>query len=225
MIALLALAGLLQEASPEETLKKIEASLEKAKTVAVTFKVDGLGAKEGADRELKARGTALLKEGGKYRYTIVMLRAGQEQETTLVCDGAKAAMKRGESTARVVELPKGERVSMSAKIARMGAMMSGSMPPGEGNEDPARSLALKDFKAGENDGESKTIHYSAEITVRGRTASFDTRLWYDPKTLRLHKRTVTIRQGGEAQGSLTETYEKFELDGDLPDEKFKVEEK
>jgi outer membrane lipoprotein-sorting protein len=49
----------------------------------------------------------------------------------------------------------------------------------------------------------------------------DVRLWYDPKTLKLLKRTVDFGKK-DSQGTIRESYEEFTLNADIPEEKFKL---
>jgi outer membrane lipoprotein-sorting protein len=216
-----------QGESAEETFKKIEASIEKAKTISIAFTVDGKGAKEGPDRELKAKGTFLLKEGGIFNCSVKLMRQGQEEETTLVFDGTRTSVRRDQGDPMLSDVPKAHRGSAITLLARLGAFMSGLMPRGAGGpeEDIKKVLEVKDFKAGEDDNEAKTLLFTAQINVPGgaRTPAFDCRLWYDPKTFKLFKRTITIRQGTDVEGTMTESYTEYVINAPIPDEKFKVE--
>jgi outer membrane lipoprotein-sorting protein len=228
MTFVLALVCLAQEPTAEETFKKIEESIEKAKTLSFSFRVDGQGPRESPDRELKAKGVMLMKEGGRFNCSMKMLRLGREEGTSLVFDGAKLMMKRDEGEPNVAEVPKSHRGAATTLVARLGALMSGMMPRGGGapQEDVKKTLELKDLKPGDDDKEAKTLTYTVRLAARpgGPTPSLDCKLWYDPKTLALLKRTIAIRQGETVEGTLTETYTDYVLNGDIPDDKFRIEE-
>jgi hypothetical protein len=55
----------------------------------------------------------------------------------------------------------------------------------------------------------------------GRRSPWHVKIWYDPRTWRLFRRTVAIREG-DVRGTLTETYDEYVLNGDIPDGQFKL---
>src|SRR6185369_10907565 len=74
-------------------------------------------------------------------------------------------------------------------------------------------------RVGEDDGGAKTLLY----TVSLGPATLDCRLWYEPKTLKLLKRTMKIRNGESVEGSLTESYVEYIVNADIPNEKFNLQ--
>src|SRR5438094_617194 len=124
MNLLLVLACLAQDAPAEEAFKKIEESIEKAKTVRVKFKLEGHGAKEGPDRDLKATGSLWLKEGNRVRVELKAFAGGKEHEMTAVSDGAQMVTSRDGREGESRELPKNLRARIDASTARMGPFMA-----------------------------------------------------------------------------------------------------
>lgn len=223
MNLLLAVAILLQDGTPEETFKKIEESIEKAKTLSITFSAGGMAtAKGGGDGLFQASGVMLLKEGGRFNCLVKRRLEDRESENSIVCDGTKLSHKRDQTAAEVIEVPKACRGAASMLVTRVGILMGGLFQaPGEADEDVKKTLALKNLRVGEDDGRAKTLLY----TISFGPATLDCRLWYEPKTLRLLKRTMKIRKGERVEGSLTESYVEYIVNADIPDEKFKLPEK
>jgi outer membrane lipoprotein-sorting protein len=221
MYLIAALALLLQDKTAEETFKKIEESIEKAKTLSITFSVGGMAtAKEGQNGLFQASGVMLLKEGGRFNCVVKRRLEERELENSIVCDGTKVSHKRDQSAAEVIEVPKVYRGAASTLVARVGTMMGGLFQgTGGPDEDVKKTLALKDLRVGEDDGGAKTLLY----TVSLGPATLDCRLWYEPKTLKLLKRTMKIRKGESVEGSLTESYVEYIVNADIPDEKFKLQ--
>lgn len=220
---LAALLALLQDPAAEETWRKLEESIVKAKTVTVRFRVEGTGAQEAPDRDLRANGTMTLKEGGKMRLEITMTTGGRERKSVLIGDGKNLSLAVDGAETRSVPAAKGTEGLAPLLLARLGAMMSSFMPVGAGAPEGSLSIEVSGVKAGEDDGAAKTLQFVTTNKVREKVMSAtDTRLWWDPKTRLPIKRVLTLRKGDAVQGTLTETYEKFELDADVPDETFRV---
>jgi hypothetical protein len=78
-------------------------------------------------------------------------------------------------------------------------------------------LPVSEIKAGPDDKAAKTLTYKLKV----EREIVDVRLWYEPQTLKILKRTLSGKSG-ESELSLTETYEGLVLDAEIPDEKFKL---
>src|SRR5437588_442587 len=70
--------------------------------------------------------------------------------------------------------------------------------------DLAKALQVSGFKAG-TDGAARTLAYQltvhAPITEGGEGKSYDVKIWYDPRTWKLFRRTAAIREG-DVSGTL-----------------------
>jgi hypothetical protein len=82
-----ATALLLQGQTAEETFKKIEESIDKAKTVSVKFKFVSDTRKGGVEEKAEASGTMLLKDARKVNVAMKTLQNGQEMDVSIVSDG------------------------------------------------------------------------------------------------------------------------------------------
>jgi len=85
MSLLLGAALLMQDKSAEETFKKIEERIERAKTLDVKFKFEL--SVTGAKSTSQGGGSLTLKEGNKFKVT--GFRSGQKDEFEMVSDGKK----------------------------------------------------------------------------------------------------------------------------------------
>lgn len=83
----------------------------------------------------------------------------------------------------------------------------------------ANPVAVSDVQEAPDDNKVKTLTYKIKVRP-GHTASI--KVWYDPKTFVLQKRT--IRDEDRDSGTVTETFDEFTLNADIPDEKFKLPE-
>lgn len=220
----LAFLLVLQDASPEESYRKIEESIVKARSVMVRFRVEGSGAKEGADRDLRASGTMTLKEGGRIRLDCTMNTGSEDRKTLLLGDGKKLSLTQGGAAPQVVDAAKGTEGTAALLLAQLGAIMTSFMPVGAGNPAGTIAIELSAFKAGEDDGAARTVHFTTTNKMKGKVISTsDTRLWWDPKTGKPLKRVLTLKKGDAVQGTITETYEAFELNAEVADDLFKIE--
>jgi hypothetical protein len=87
--------------------------------------------------------------------------------------------------------------------------------------DPRAGQVLSDFRAGEPEGSVSTILY--KLSDQEHVATLQVKVWYDPKIVKLVKRTLDGEMLGKKWSS-TESYEDFSIDADITDEKFKLPE-
>ncbi len=215
----LAFALCLQDGTAEEAFRKIEERIGKAKTVKLKFRLQVDSKEDEAEKREEASGIVLVKEGN--RALVELKEASEKGETGVrwVSDGKRVKTLTTflkESTSEET-LPDrlGDRVT--AALVRVGAVVLAEPPDGEG--EIGKKYGVSDFKVGEDDGGSRTLTY--RLAIEGDLA--DVRLWYDPKTLVLVKRTVSAKtEMGEVR--IAETYGEFVLDGEIPDATFRLSE-
>jgi outer membrane lipoprotein-sorting protein len=223
MSALLAIALLFQEKTAEETFKKIEDTVHNAKTVRVKFAFEAR--KKEADKPtIVAEGTVLLKQGNKVFATESFLIDGKKVDKKQISDGSKMAFWVNDRREDKVT-PKNEGAKFLNGVLRAGyvqaQLIKVNFIPLDPKSDPGdldpRELfiLLSDFAFGVDDKEAKTMTYKFKDYegVQGK-------IWYDPKTWKLLKRT--IEYSGSDAGLAVETYPEFTLNADIPDETFKL---
>jgi outer membrane lipoprotein-sorting protein len=208
-----AVAMLLQDQTAEDVFKKIEESIEKAKTVRITSKLEGT-LNEG--KKIAKTGSFILKHGNKVYARV------KEGDTTemLVSDGTmmltdSSAGKPGAPTSNVVlKTPDQLNRTFSLALVSEGAIvpllemigMAYSTAP----KDRTLRLPAQDFEHGGEDRGAKVLKYKLGDVVAT--------LRYDPKSLRVFSRRLTHKDFGD----VTETYDEFSLDADVSDDQFSV---
>jgi outer membrane lipoprotein-sorting protein len=238
MNLLLAAALLLQDKTAGETFKKIEETITSARTVSVHFTF------QDPVRQLKGSGTYLLKEHKKmnltYKYQAlvgVQLLGGV---TTVLSDGQRTLKTEASGAQQIF----GAVQDTQVPITRTGfpRLMAAFYAVDVDEEQPlikplhppspdqkplnfAKMAELKGFIGGADDNDEKTLTYF--LKEKGHSEPLTIRLWYDPKSLAIRKRTVTGKLGSAGnlpETTLTEIYDDFTLNADIPDEKFKLPE-
>lgn len=226
MNLLLAAVLLLQDKTAEETFKKIETQIETAKTVSLKFKIEVSG-----KPEHDGTGTILFKGGNK---SFIEIKGGG-WDLTGISDGVKTYSCWGGFTPTVTEANKNQKRNISITFARLGIIQSmtlefflgvritmGDQGKKPVEDDFRKLFEVFDIKAGEDDKESKTLTY--KVKVPDDRVSADAKVWYDPKTFMLSKLTASVNIS-KSISVVTETYEEFTLNADIPDERFKLPEK
>jgi len=232
MLAIVAAALLLQDMTAEETLKKIEETIQKAKTVGVKFTQSIERKKRGEDISLKRSGTVLLKEGNRVRVEVDESGGRSPTHTVLVSEG-KALHASSNSTVPprdLKEAPSILKESIAASLVRGNvvttlmytAFIRRLSPPDTSTMEPQKRFKVSEVKVGPDEGASKTLLFTVEIA--DTTVIHSAKVWYDPKTFKVQKRVLTYKIGQDEE-TLTEAIEELSLNADIPDEKFKRPEK
>jgi outer membrane lipoprotein-sorting protein len=228
MNLLLAAVLLLQDNSAKETWKKVEDTVLAAKTVRIKFQWEPQ-MKEGAlkGKDAYASGVLLVKQGNLFSLRAELKSEQRDLEVEILSDGSSLYRKLDLLNTRRDPVPPNLGRGFLVSSVRASIMMSVSFSqlgrPKVGTEDLEKYLAhpveVSDVQDGADDKGAKTLEY--KIRVRpGQTASI--RVWYDPKTFLPQKRS--IRREDQDAGTITETFEEFVLNADIPDEKFKLPE-
>jgi outer membrane lipoprotein-sorting protein len=223
MLLVTALALVFQDSAAQQSLKKIGQALSNAKTVTIKFTMEAVGKAGTLDIKNTLSGTMLLKGGNKVLLSAKGTVAGLEDLTKLVSDGT--TLKCWRDGREVIELKVEESLGRRTAIgfARGGmGLIAEVLPLGK---DPLRQDDLDglyriwDLKSGADEGVAKTLTYALK-THNENELSNQVRLWYDPTTYQVLKRSIA-QKGKYAGGIITETYE-VTLDIEIPDDKFQV---
>jgi len=209
--ALLSIAGRAQDRTAEETFKKIEDALANAKTFSLKFAVDG---QKGGQKE-EVKGTIQSRDDNRMRIDLKRLSQGREQESSIVSDGKRVRTLGADSTAEL-ETPKDLHRRLAIAFARGGS----SMAVGSVRQDSTKLLKLGDFKEAGPDGDRKSLTYTMSSTEDDPPKSIQVRLWYAPATFMIVRRTLT--HAGPEPFTINEAYDEVALNGNLPDERFKL---
>jgi outer membrane lipoprotein-sorting protein len=214
---LVAAVLLLQDKTAEETFKKIEEQIEKAKTVRITSKLEGT-LNQGKEKKISKTGVFILKQGNK---VYAKIKEGDSTDM-LVSDGAMMLtdflprkFPPGAPTSSVVlKTPEELNRTLSWALVSKGAVLSllemiGLAYSVDPKENKLRFPA-HEFEHGGEDRGAKVLKYKL-----GDVAAT---LRYDPKSLRVFSRRLTHKDFGD----VTETYDEFSLDADVSDDQFSV---
>lgn len=233
MEVLLAALLLAQDRTPEDTFKKIEETLEKAKTIQVGFSCSFTPSKEGNTVKASASGTLLLKEGNKVKLESHLLWNGVVQDLTLVSDGTRRQIERKQGDQ--VTRPRASPTPTSMGLHYVRTLARVGMTPSQVLQyiffaDAARSkgalpestFTASEFKAGGEGADKDAIMFNVQRDGADQTAKVVLR--YDPKTFALRNLVVTFKGAEDMTWVVTETYSEFTINAEIPDEKFKLPE-
>jgi hypothetical protein len=92
---------------------------------------------------------------------------------------------------------------------------------GKKGQDLKKLFEVSDFKQGEVES---SLSYTLRFPETEPDMVASCVLQYDPKTLKLLGRKMTVKRRGMDEGVFTDTYDEFALNADIPDEKFKLPE-
>jgi outer membrane lipoprotein-sorting protein len=224
MSLLLSLAFLLQEQNAQQTFQKIEESVEKAKTVQVKFtgNIRGVGEAEG----VKVTGSIQIKEGNRIRYEVKTSLDGQSQDLLVLSDGKRLSISTNGREVQSQDVPNNLGSQLRTGICRSGVTLAiGLLPKGEPGEqvegqNAKKLMEVADLKSETDANQGKIVAY--RLVIPKAHNSSDVKLWYNSKTYQLLKRTSASKEDGVAQGELTETYDDFSLDVEIPDTRFEL---
>lgn len=206
--------GAAQDKGAEEAYRQIRESLEKARTVSVRFKFEGMAADPQGGRTVRCSGSIHLKEGNRASLQARTAFGEREVETLMVSDG-KTLRAIGGSPAPDRDAP--ARVGSYLRWALMHSSVMALNARGTAETFDPEAHPPSNLKSGEADKDGRTLSYG--LTIAG--VALEVRLWYDPKTWRIVKRTLTSTRKG-VEDRISETLEVYVLDADVPDHTFKL---
>jgi outer membrane lipoprotein-sorting protein len=210
-----------QDRTPQDILRKIEETIENAKTICVKFTYEPTENKQDVGRYSIAM---LLKDGNKVRIEEkISFRGLNAGSVIVICDGAKmAALYDPGFSPGEQDAPATFKSGLSTALARGDTLVAlAELSPRVGEKevlDVKTLFQISDIEAGSDDYKAKTLTYRLKIPklriVEER--NLNVKLWFDPLTYKLIKRTYSV---GDKPG-FTEVFEEFTLNGELPDERF-----
>jgi outer membrane lipoprotein-sorting protein len=203
----------------EDALKKIEEAVRKAKSLKIKIVAKDSVAPTSEIAPCDYQGSVLLKDGNRVRLEFDMQVNGKNLHQLVVCDGS--TVRYGEETLQATGRV---RDAVATFISRVGFFHDRGIITqylgldASGNcANPEKAFQLSNLKVGRDDGTAKTLTYELYDATK---KVGDVRLWYDPKTHYVVKRTI-VKAAPGGGGILTETYSEFSLDPDLSDNEFK----
>lgn len=220
MISTLILLSLFQDATAEETFKRIEQAVGSASSLRIDFSYLSVSLKDGVeDLRTKASGTVLLKKENKVKAVIPL--PGDAPPAIVVSNGEQLSCYwKGNHRTLAAS---GSKDWLSIAFARAGAYRGVSCyalimikSPKE-VPDIARELPVYEVAFGNDEKDGKSLTYSVTLGANGNIVK--TQLWYDPKTNLPVKRIIWLKN---PEHRITETYSEVSLAADIPDEMFKL---
>ena len=218
MNALLVMLLSLQATATEDAFKKLEEAIEKAKTVSLKCTSEAVW-KGNPGTKTTATLIVFAKEGNRFSHTVTMSSDGQTGQFRTVSDGSKIWTA---DFGIIPKEPKNSLGKLAINLTRQGLLLSQLLvqDPGSQEKDPKELLLVSKVTSAADEGKAKTLRY--EVTYKGalKDISADHTLWYEPSPLKLVKHTALLKEKGEEKGTVTETYETFSINGEIPDETF-----
>ncbi len=219
MNILLALAISLQEGTAEDSYRRVEETLQKAKSLSMKYTLDlAIGG-----QKMTASGILILKEGNRLKIAVSMKGAGgPNQEASVVSDGSsvRSLPKPPGATEAEWSVPRTLNESVIVAFLRVGCLDLHRLPHRihDFENDPKVSLVVSGIRRGEDDSGLRTLLY----TLQEGSGRAEIKVWFDPKAWILRKRVLTLpAQNGKPQAIVTETYEPA-VDAEVPDDVFKL---
>jgi outer membrane lipoprotein-sorting protein len=217
----------MQDKTAEETFKNIEETIHKAKTVSITFRAEAVLKKRGIEITRVMEGTVHFKEGNKANIFAVTKVQGREEDYSSISDGKRVRRRAGNEGAETMETPSDfvERFETAFSHAGIyyGFLLTQRPSATEAKkaQDVKKFFDISDFKHGEDGG---SLSYTLRFPESDPGLVASCVLRYDPKTLKLLGRKLTLKRRDVDEGVITDTYSDFTLNADIPDEKFKLPE-
>lgn len=209
-----------EELSARETLERIEAIYLTARTLRIQFAIESTGA--------SASGLILLKDENKAHVKMSAVLKGKAADLRLVSDGLKTQMK-GLNAGDLKKAPhevdtrRFLKRDLTRYLVLLGALPSTTLETNtpvsaleQASGTPFGDLKISDFRFEASGDGMKSIAYTLDLG-----GSLEIRLWYEPKTYKLLKRTTTAK-ARSGQAVSTEVYEECTLNGEIEDARFRL---
>jgi type II secretion system protein G len=219
MNLLIAAALLVQDQAAVDAFRKIDEMLTKAKSVRLEYTSEFKAKRGPTDFVFLNEGTVLLKEGNKANVFARTRVMEQTDEFTTVCDGARMTVRQPRKDPVTKEAPKDFASELAGFFVRGGMYMTfAAKITAKEKKDLKALMEPVDLKMGEDDKDLKTLLFSIKFTE----GTLESTLRYDPKTWIPASRTMKFLLNGQDVGTVQEQYKTLVLNGDIPDEKFKL---
>lgn len=203
--------------TPQEILERIEHAFHQAKTITVHFSFTQTPDPQALGDPARGSGVLLLKEGNRISLDLTTTFGGKEEQHLFLSDGRRLFVYSTHTNPSVTDAPKDVEAGFRAELTQSGILGAWTATQlfAAGN----KPFTLAELKAGDDDKGLKTLLYKLNTNYPGDRRS-EARLWYDPKSFRILKRTLHVLDRYDGF-TLTENYDQLVLDADIPDEEFK----
>ena len=217
-----------QEDGSKEALRafrEIEKRIMGAKAARVAFATEMRMKGPNLDVAVSYKGTFLLKAGNKLNIRLKATRDGAEHKQRLLSDGKQVDGNMVGIGNRLANPPKTLHDCARISLARTGIMAGTTLAAmglhflGTGENDLKESFVPYEFAMVKAEGGLRVLSY--KLDVSGLPGAATVKLWYDPKTYGLAKRTLSWKDE-TSEGSFTETYSEYTLDPDILDKDFAI---
>lgn len=206
----------------EQILGRIEKKINDAATIRADYAIEGIPFSKDARTLASASGTIEVKRGGKLRIEGETRLGKDSLKTGTLSDGKRYFGWVGDGAAVPEPTPKSMEASSRAWFSTLTLISVELLGTPQRSQDPREIFKVLRVSIGEDDGSLKTLR--AEYQSNTPDAPNPTlRIWYDPRTLLIVKRTMTSSKL-DVPIEITETFKDIKLDVDLPDDLFEVPE-
>ena|SRR5436190_164377 len=208
--------------SAEQILGRIEKKISDAATIRADYSIEGIPFSKDARTLASATGTIEVKKGGKLR-VLGETRLGKDSmETGTVSDGKRYQGWSGNAGSAPKPTPKSMDACSRAWFSTLTLISLSLLGTPDRDKDFREIFKVVRLSIGDDDAGLKTLKAEYQATVPGGPVP-TLRIWYDPRTLLIVKRTLSSSKG-EVQIEITETFRNIQLDVNLPDDLFLVQE-
>jgi hypothetical protein len=192
----------------------------------VSYKGTGVIKSDGAEKKADISGSLVLKGENKVNF---LVRVTQGSETTTFClvsNGSTMMMVDGPEERPVKQTPKHLTSAFTSSVSRSGVLpfwmlfsysISSDQRQEEFGPDLKKILTLSNVAFGSEDESGKWLSY--RLSRADGDLSLDVKLYYNPASFKLLKRSVTVK-AKDSTASFEEQYSDFSLGSEIPDEKF-----
>jgi len=228
-----------QSETAEQSFRKIEEAIEGAKTISIRMKYQRGGSVEGkADLEkenVKVGCTILVREGNEVNIStesswvftsptdLAVISNGNRMRTTDAFGITKEGKSPTTLTASLKTILARPGFFAAQHFIPRGATLAKEAEPDLKNfleKDQKKIFEVTNLRSG-GEGKDRWIRYA--LRVADGDAPIEVTLWYDPKTYKPTKRRVLLTLA-DLNATIThlETYDEFNLNGEILDDKFKL---
>ena len=211
-----------------ESFARIEKRLLSAKSLRIDFSDEFVVAGRAQSIRTDTSGSIIMKADNKLLIREDITLEGSKTSNLLVSDGSQMSGSYGGDSSKVQKVPLYINKFLATVLLRerlqtvsLNALLLFDNPD-YGKEMSAKDYPLT-FLHESTDETGSVITYTYKISTLS-PHSVEARLWYDPKTLSLLKRTIKVRVGTE-QSTHTEIFKKVSVNEELSDSLFTIAER
>lgn len=227
MAAFLVLAALALGAgqeTPEDAFKKVEAAIEGARTLRVTFTIDAANADA-----LPGKGSFSIGEGGRVSLSVgLKSRDGRQINVSEECDGSRIVSSFEGNRVEGLYQPKHGRSNYNVYLSRIGIFlglfaMHGFRAESARRDGSAWSVDLKQIfqvanvKWGEGRKGMSGLVYELKSAIEPMPVD-QVKIWYDPNSYKIARREYRVKGKG-LEETIIEDYLNVQLGDDKAAEK------